>query len=251
MSEHDSPSERWHLVDFQPSARSLSLLVPLRWRGDAETRPTLLPFKPGKRELPTFVGAELDALVERLVQSNVPRLHGVWSDAKDVEIDGHEGDVVITWRAGQPSVKDVALLRRLHAPFAETSLTALRATMAGAPVFAFQVDFHNTQQEARFVAQLREAGLDATVVGNGAWEMAWPPACIAVERFAEMWSRPYRYALVENEDGSRAGIVQGDAFVVIDEGKDLVDELVRRMREAGVPTVPAPWAVAREREPSG
>lgn len=234
-------AERWYLLDFRPEARSLSVLVPLRWRGGDEARPSLLPFKPGRRELPTFAGAELEALVDKLVTLNVPRLHAVWSDAADVEIDGREGDVVILWRAGQPSVEDVALLRRLHAPFAETSVTALRAKMASAPTFAFQTAFRDTWQEMQFVTKLREAGLDAAVVGHGAWEMAWPPARIAVERYAAMWTPPHRYALVESEDGSRVSIIEGNSFVLVDEGQDLVDELIRRMREAGVPTLTAPW----------
>jgi hypothetical protein len=58
------------LLDFTSQARGL--LVPIRWRGGDESRPSLLPYDVATRRLSALFGDELDALIAILVQSNAP-----------------------------------------------------------------------------------------------------------------------------------------------------------------------------------
>jgi hypothetical protein len=136
-------------------------------------------------------------------------------------------------------MKDVTLLRRLHAPFSETSLAELRTRMASTPHFAFRVEFFTSREQARLVSELERCGLDFVVVGASSWDMAWPPAHLAVQRYADMWQSPHRYVLEEFKDGRRPNILDASSggLCLIEEGDDLLDELTRRMRGAGVPTV--------------
>jgi len=231
------PSEAWDLVDFGEGPPG-SLIVPVRWRGDeGAERPTLLPYRAGAREFTTATGDALTAEVESLRIAGAKSLRGVWTDAPNLEIDGHDGNIIISWRPGQPTTANIALLRKLHHPFSEMPLSELRNRMQRGPQFSFHAEFHYHWDERAFVKKLEEGGMDAVMTAATSWEMAWPPAHVVVERYADMWAKPYRFVLEEWGEDEEPAILHAETghFVLIEEGVDLLRVLTKRMREEGVP----------------
>ena len=132
------------------------------------------PFDLQGSAFPDVPPADLQSIVERMVARGARRLSAGWTDAPNLEIDDASGELVVTWGAGGPTVRDLAALRALHPPFAAMSVADLRARASAEPTFVFSVTPGFAMEARRLQERARRLGLVA-VYREVAYRASWPP----------------------------------------------------------------------------